>query len=45
MGLLIAVTIAVVVLVVFDALAVLYGTDSRPEIGDDRIRGITRSAL
>ena len=36
MGLLIAVAIAVVVLIVFDTLALRAGTDSRPGFGDDR---------
>jgi hypothetical protein len=36
MGLLIAVTLAVLVLIVFDAIAFRFGADSRPGYLDDR---------
>ena len=44
MGLLIAVTIAFLVLIVFDALAFRFGADSRPRIDDDRLPGIVPNA-
>jgi hypothetical protein len=44
MGLLIAVTIAFLVLIVFDALAYRFGADSRPRVSDDRFPGIIPNA-
>ena len=41
MGLLVAVTLTVVVLIVFDTLAIRLGADSRPGLGDDRSRDMT----
>jgi len=44
MGLLIAVTIAFLVLIVFDAIAFRFGADSRPRVNDDLIPGIVPNA-
>ena len=45
MGLLIAVAIAVLVLIVFDALALRYGADTRPGPMDERPRDMAPKFL